>query len=253
MNFKVLEFKLDNNEKLSFSDMQVVIPAGGYASRLGRLALECPKVLIPVNKKPFVYILLNWLKNQGIKNIHFCLGHLAQKIVDELNKINSAEFNITYSIEYKPLGIAGALKNSSIFIKEKLFLIHGDILPRVDLYDLFLKFSNQNKPMIMSVVKNDLNFELGNVNVKNDLVSEYGRVPNSKKYKYLDVGVYMFKKEVLDYIPDGTFYSDKNLIEELVNRNKVEAFMAKDYSLEIGSIEGYITTKKILKNMEGGE
>ena len=60
--------------------MQVVILAGGKATRLGDLTLNRPKSLVLIEGKPFVDYQLKLLKNLGIMDIVICTGHLGEQI-----------------------------------------------------------------------------------------------------------------------------------------------------------------------------
>ena len=61
--------------------LQIVIIAGGLATRLGALTSNKPKSLIDINGDPFIIHQLRYLKNQGFKKIHLCLGFLADQII----------------------------------------------------------------------------------------------------------------------------------------------------------------------------
>ncbi|HEY31886.1 MAG TPA: NTP transferase domain-containing protein [Dehalococcoidia bacterium] len=62
------------------TDMQVVILAGGLATRLGHVTKDRPKSLVRVQGKPFLEYQLDLLRRAGIRNIVLCVGHLGRQI-----------------------------------------------------------------------------------------------------------------------------------------------------------------------------
>ena len=62
--------------------MQAVILAGGLGTRLRPLTEQIPKVMVPVNGKPFLLHLLELLRSHGISDIVLCIGYLGEQVRD---------------------------------------------------------------------------------------------------------------------------------------------------------------------------
>ena len=60
--------------------MQMVILAGGLATRLQPLTEKIPKSMIMFEGKPFLQHQLEFLKKGGISNIVLCVGYLSEQI-----------------------------------------------------------------------------------------------------------------------------------------------------------------------------
>jgi len=58
--------------------IQVVILAGGFATRLGQLTINRPKSLVEILGKPFLAYQLELLQAGGITDIVLCIGHLGK-------------------------------------------------------------------------------------------------------------------------------------------------------------------------------
>ena len=56
--------------------IQIVILAGGLATRLGELTKKCPKSMVKILDKPFLAYQLELLGASGIIDIVLCIGHL---------------------------------------------------------------------------------------------------------------------------------------------------------------------------------
>ena len=64
--------------------MNIVILCGGKGTRLKTISKGLPKVLIPINKRPFIYFLLDTLINNGFKKIFLLTAYKSKFIKDEV-------------------------------------------------------------------------------------------------------------------------------------------------------------------------
>ena len=83
--------------------MQALILAGGMGTRLGKHAKENPKPLLEVDGTPFLLRIIKRLRKQNVKNIVFCVGYRANKIIDYFGNGSQWNVNISYVIENKLL------------------------------------------------------------------------------------------------------------------------------------------------------
>lgn len=65
---------------------------------------------------------------------------------------------------------------------------------------------------------------------------------------YANAGIYLIKKEILDLIPDDTFFNATDLIELLIDRGmKVIRFPLTGYWIDIGKKEELMRAKELIK------
>ena len=62
--------------------LPVVIITGGLGTRLGQKTSNKAKALIDVAGKPFISRQLNYLYEQGIKEVVLCIAHFGEQIKD---------------------------------------------------------------------------------------------------------------------------------------------------------------------------
>ena len=134
--------------------MQVVILAGGMATRLGDLTRGHPKSLLKIQDKPVLEYQLELLRKAAIGDVVLCLGHLGKQIERYFGDGNRFGVNIRYSIEDKPLGTAGALRNAMGLLDDIFFCLYGDSYLPVNFLDVMRYFSSQNKLALMTVFNN---------------------------------------------------------------------------------------------------
>src|SRR5690242_20947345 len=97
---------------MKLGEIQVAILAGGLGTRLRRVLPDLPKVLAPVNGKPFLEYLLEWLIRSGSRRVVLCLGYRSDEILTYLNSRSFAPLEILTIVEPEPLGTGGAVSHA---------------------------------------------------------------------------------------------------------------------------------------------
>ncbi len=218
--------------------MQAAILAGGLATRLGNLAINQPKSLVPINGKAFLEYQLAFLARGGVRDIVLCLGHLGQTIPQHFGNGRNYGVNIQYSFEEKPLGTAGALKKAEALLDDTFFTLYGDSYLSLDFHQVFSMIKSENKLGVMTVFKNYDRYDRSNTAIKGNLVRLYSKNGRTEDTVYIDYGANAFKKEVLKMIPKDRSYSLENLFIQLIDMEELLAFEVKERFYEIGSLRG---------------
>ena len=119
---------------MSFPEkLTAVILAGGLGTRLRPAVGDCPKVLAPVNNRPFLSYLLDQLSSNGFSHVILCTGYGTDNISAAFDSVYKG-LTIEYSQETKPLGTGGALRNAIPHIKtDHILVMNGDSYINVDL------------------------------------------------------------------------------------------------------------------------
>ena len=229
---------------------QVVILAGGLATRLGKLASEIPKSLININGTPFIIHQLNYLKSQDLKNVHLCLGHKSDLIIDILSKNPDLEMNITYSFDgNKQLGTGGAIVNALPYLKEEFFLQYGDVYLPVKYIEIY-NFYKANKDMnIMAVYKNEKRYDKSNIILNKNKITLYDKNQDNPKMNYIDYGLSFLKKEFFKGYHIDNVLDLSDIYKLLIKKDKMLGFEVFKRFYEIGKLEGIRDTEKYLKSI----
>lgn len=113
--------------------IDVAILAGGLGTRIKSVLGDTPKVLAPIDGRPFLDILLDQLQGFGARRIVLCLGHLAEHVVDYIENHPRADMEIVPVIEFEPLGTAGALRLAQKkLVSDPVMVINGDTFINAD-------------------------------------------------------------------------------------------------------------------------
>lgn len=104
--------------------------AGGRGTRISELFPNIPKPLIPINNTPVLEREIISLRDQGFTDIILTIGYMAEKIKYYFGDGSKLGVNISYFVEEKPLGNAGAL--FFLDLKEDFLLLNADAVFDVD-------------------------------------------------------------------------------------------------------------------------
>src|SRR5690554_780677 len=116
--------------------MECIILAGGLGTRLRDEVQDLPKCMAPVNGKPFLEYVLNYLESQFVDHVILSLGYKHESVIDWL-KNKAFTFRLSTVIEREPLGTGGAIKRALQKSKAKqVYILNGDTYFDVDLRSL---------------------------------------------------------------------------------------------------------------------
>ncbi|MEO1924081.1 MAG: bifunctional UDP-N-acetylglucosamine diphosphorylase/glucosamine-1-phosphate N-acetyltransferase GlmU [Nautiliaceae bacterium] len=207
--------------------MQIVILAAGKGTRMKS---KSAKVIHTLCNKPMIeYIIEESLKLTP--HVDVILNHQFETVKSIVSKY---PVNIIKQDLKNFPGTGGALKEVS-FKEDKILVLNGD-MPLVQAKEL-KKFENKNADIVMSVMKLNNPDGYGRVIIKNGKVKKIVEQKDASKEElkipYVNAGVYLFKKEVLEkYLPK---LSNQNAQKEYYLTDIIE--MAVKDGLEVEAIE----------------
>ncbi len=230
--------------------MQVAILAGGLATRLGDLTRNQPKSMVKVLGKPFLEYQLELLRRGGVRNVVLCIGYMGEQIEGHFGNGERYGVNIQYSVEGKLLGTAGALKQAEPLLDDVFFTMYGDSYLFLDFSAAMRYFKSQNRLALMTVYKNYDRYDRSNTVVEGNLVKKFSKKERTEHTVYIEYGANIFKKAVLEMIPENQLYSQDDLFPRLIEMEELLAYEVKERFFEIGSPQGL---KEFEEYIEGAE
>jgi MurNAc alpha-1-phosphate uridylyltransferase len=219
--------------------MQVAIMAGGLATRLRPLTTTVPKSMITIDGKPFLEYQLEFLKKDGIKDIVLCVGHLKEQIESHFGDGGEFGVKIHYSREEGPLlGTAGALRNALPFLDNSFFVMYGDSYLFLDFVEIWKFFHQFKKSALMVVYKNQNLYDRSNVSINGNFVTKYSKTEQTPDMVFIDYGVSLLRKKVVEAIPENEYYSLETVFSSLIADRELLSYTTDKRFFEIGSREG---------------
>jgi dTDP-glucose pyrophosphorylase len=236
-------------EKRSVLPLNAILMAGGKGLRLRPLTDNLPKPLLKVGDKPIIEHNIDRLNAYGIENIEIAVGYLAEKIEAHVGDGASKGLNVKYIREKEPLGTIGAVKLSSMNHHSCILLMNADLLTDIDFEDLYKTFIKQDADMIVASIPYKLEVPYGVLEVEGELVTGLKEKPTYTYYS--NAGIYLFKKELLELIPERESYNATDLMEKIIALKKRLVYNPiLGYWLDIGKPDDFKKAQEDIKHIK---
>tara|TARA_X000000368_G_scaffold345921_1_gene285151 strand:+ start:185 stop:880 length:696 start_codon:yes stop_codon:yes gene_type:complete len=207
---------------------QGMILAAGLGKRMLPITLNTPKPLIQIGNKNLLERAIELLINHGVEEIAINVHHLADQIIDFIDK-KKYKLKISISEEQNALlDTGGGIFQATKSFKKPFIAINPDTLWSVaysnELKDLEELYFKQKKPCLLLANK-DLSFDNS---FKGDFNLHDGVIRRDNKNEFIFTGLQILDQSVFSSINDKIF-----------SMNKIWDFLIKD-----GSLIGYKSKQK---------
>jgi len=226
--------------------LQAVIMAGGSGTRLRPLTDEVPKPMLPVGDRPLMELIIEQLRQTGIRRVNITTHYRPEKIMSYFGSGKELGVELNYVAEERPLGTAGALGLMDS-PEEPLLVINGDILTRVNFRAMLDYHREHGADLTVAVRKYDLQVPYGVVECEGHNVSRLREKPSLSFL--VNAGIYLLEPVVHRYIPNGQHLDMTDLIEGLIVKGRtVVSFPVVEYWLDIGEHADYERAQEDVRN-----
>lgn len=240
---------------------KVLVSAAGRGKRMLHLSQDLPKHLIEVNGKPFLYYLLNNLKEAGFEEVVMVIGYKKDHMYDFIKKYNG-HFKIDLINQFEILGeerygTACPLECAKDILSSESFLaVYGDNLYSVE--DL-KKFNIDDQYSYVAGLPHDQPQNYGVLHVDADgFLHDIVEKPKEFVGNLINTGLYKFTPEVfkqLDKIsisPRGE-YELTDVINLLAKERKVKAVDLSGIWLDFGKPEDVPKVENYLNSLHDSQ
>jgi len=237
-------------QQVDIGSIDTLILCGGRGKRLKSIVSHKPKILVEVQNIPFINYLLNYLESQGIKKVILCTGykhHLVEKWVTLYYK---GSIKIRFSQEQESLGTAGAIRHADrLRLSDNIIVLNGDTFTNLSYFAFLKDFMQKNNFASIAVKKSVSTLDYGSIITDNN-----GRLLSFKeksleyKNSFINVGVYIFRKEIINEIKKYTKTSleTETIPNILKQKNKlISTFTHKGIFIDYGTPKRYNKISKM--------
>jgi NDP-sugar pyrophosphorylase family protein len=229
--------------------MQVVILAGGLATRLGAVTRDTPKSLVMVAERPFLAWQLERLRESGFSDVLLCIGHLGAAIRAFAGDGSAFGLSIRYSEDgLRPRGTAGALRNALHALAPEFLVTYGDSYLPFDygapLRDLV---AHPTASGTMAVHENRGRFDASNTAIRDDLVLRYEKGVDDPALDHIDYGATALRHAVIAELEPEIPIGLEAVQQQLAKIGKLRAFRTSERFYEIGSLGGLSSLDALLR------
>jgi N-acetyl-alpha-D-muramate 1-phosphate uridylyltransferase len=219
--------------------LPVAILAGGLATRLRPLTETVPKVLLEVAGKPFLEHQLLRLREQGIRDIVLCVGFLGEVIRDRFGNGRNYGVRIRYSFDGPVLlGTGGAIHRAAPMLGDAFFVLYGDSYLTIDYSAVADSFFDSGGSALMTVFKNQNEWDTSNVHFENGQIQEYNKHDVKPQMHHIDYGLSVFRTSVFAKYSGTSFLDLSDVMRDLALRGELTGYEASNRFYEIGSHAG---------------
>jgi D-glycero-alpha-D-manno-heptose 1-phosphate guanylyltransferase len=219
---------------------EAVVLAGGLGTRLREAVPDVPKVMAPVNGRPFLGHVIDYLRMQGVQHFVFSLGYRGE-VVEEYLSSHFPTLDYSITKEEEPLGTGGAIQLGIQKTRTAdVLAVNGDSLFKIDLGKLD-SFHFQKGAECTLVLKPLQNFERYGV-VTTD---PSGRILSFKEKQFykegtINGGVYIINKDkFLQHPFTKKFSFESDYLERYYGDAPIYGLVQDGYFIDIGIPSDY--------------
>lgn len=196
----------------------VVIMAGGKGTRLKPITNIIPKPLIPIGDKPIIELITDSFVKAGVINFYVSVNYKKEMIVRYFEEIPGKTYQMHFFTEHEPLGTGGSLHLLKNKLNETFFVTNCDILIKQD-YAEILEYHRQHKNEI-TLVAAIKHYSIPYGTVETGAGGSLQSFKEKPEIQFLvNAGMYILEPQLLNEIPENTFFHITDLIEKVKERN----------------------------------
>ena len=208
---------------------------GGLGTRLRTVVSDRPKSMALVGRVPFLQLLLERIRSQGLDQIVLGTGYMAEQIEDFFRDGRDFGLRISYSREHEPLGTGGALKLAEPMLNDPVLVLNGDSYVEWNLTAICELFTKRDAAALIVLQTVPDVTRYGSVTIDGDgRVTEFVEKGTRTGAGLINAGVYLLRKEIVSALPAGKAVSlEKDVFPELL-AGKVYGLISDGLFIDIG-------------------
>ena len=232
-------------------NIPAILLVGGKGTRLQAVLSSTPKPLALVGNIPFLQLLVMQLRSQGVSRMIMSTGHLADQIEETFGDGRPWNADIRYSKESQPLGTAGAVKFAERHLEQcsDFLVVNGDSFTEIDIPE-FVRFHRQHGGLVSMAVRRVPDAaRYGTVHVNGfNRISGFNEKTGSALPGTINAGMYLFRRAVLEHIPQGPWSLEKDLFPQLLTQG-MYALEQQGMFIDIGTPEDYARAQELCQKL----
>ena len=193
----------DRRDHLEPGSIRAFVLCGGLGTRLRAVLSDRPKSMAPVAGVPFLQILLERLRAQGIREVILGTGYLAEQIEEHFGDGSALGLTISYSRETTALGTGGAVKLAEERLSDPALILNGDSYVEWELAPLLAQAQAKNVDLVMALQTVPDISRYGSVTVAADgRITDFVEKGARTGTGLINAGVYLLRRKILADLPN---------------------------------------------------
>jgi len=228
--------------------------AGGLGTRMLPRTETVPKVLLPVLGEPFLAWQLELLFRAGVGRVVLSVGYKSEMVEAFLAERGPFPGEVTVVPDGDVLlGTGGAVRRvlDEGAIDEPFLLTYGDSYLPIDHAAVFARFRASGRPALMTVLRNDGQWDTSNATYEDGLVQVYDKAGTMRPeggYRFVDYGLSAFDPALVRaFFPAGQKGDLAALCHAASLRGELAGCLSAERFFEIGSPQGLADLEERLR------
>ncbi len=227
--------------------MKALVLIGGFGTRLRPVTYAVPKQLIPLAGKPMLYHVLDLLP-PDVEEVVLATGYKADAIASFVRS-HPLPWPVRTVAETEPLGTGGGMKNAGDGMSDPFFLLNSDVIAAVDLTAVLERHQQRGGigTMTLAEVADTRPYGVAAL-AENDRVTGFVEKPEPEQAPshWINAGIAVWQREVLDRIPPGRPVSfEQEIVPHLLERG-LYGFKLERYWDDAGTPERLLRSQRLL-------
>ncbi len=224
--------------------LPVALLAGGLATRLRPITESIPKALVEVAGRPFVEHQVEWLQSQGVSRVVFLVGYKGEMIREALGDGHASGMRFDYVFDGPQLlGTGGALRRALGALGPAFVVMYGDSYLQCDLRDIEGTFDASGRLALMTVLRNDNQWDRSNVLFEQGQLRAYDKHRPTPDMRHIDYGLGVLRDAALTRYPADARLDLAEVYRDLLADGELIGYEVTERFYEIGSPEGLAETR----------
>jgi len=222
----------------SFLPIDAVLMAGGRGERLRPLTDRTPKPMLKVGDKPIIEHNIDRLADFGVQHMWISIRYLGEQIVAHFGDGKTKGLSIRYIEEDAPLGTMGALTLAEGWSHDTVLVMNSDLLTDINFEEFYLFFEQNEADFAVACIPYKVNVPYAVMETDGLRVTGFREKPDYTHFS--NAGIYLMKRDLLSFLPQGEAYNATDLMESLIKAGKrVLSFPLVGYWRDIGKHEDF--------------
>jgi histidinol-phosphate phosphatase family protein len=205
---------------------QAVIFVGGQGARLRPLTLTTPKPLLRIHGKPFAEYLVELLKRNGIEEIIFLTGYLAEQFPAYFGDGSKFGVRIRHSQGLVEDETGKRLQRAKPLLNEEFLLLYGDNYWPLNLEKLIKHREKTSAPNLVTVYERSDPSKKNNILVgETGLVEIYDKARKASGLNGVDIGFFILSRKALDLLPEKNVNFEETVLPKLIAKKELAGFL----------------------------
>ena len=178
------------------------------------------------------------MQKTGVTQVTLAVNHLSEQIINTIGDGKKYGLNIKYSKEEQPLSTVGPLKLIEE-LPDSFIVANADVLTDLNFKTLFDYHLDKKAELTVATFARSNPIDFGVLTIDdNGLAVGFKEKP---VFNFVvSMGIYVFSKSILKYVPDNQPFGFDNLMNALLeNKIPIHTFPFSGYWLDIGRPDDY--------------